>query len=140
MRILHLQRQQRVSHSFSSHIITRNTVKQRTNQKVSAVLTPKLSKQHFAFPQINIPLKRTYTTPVQSDQTSKNPETIPSEGPLFLWEHLVNTGKIKRDAHQRTIVKQLQDLYNSIQDYQPKRIEFSKEETSFVPQVKTIFP
>lgn len=50
--------------------------------------------------------------------------------PIRRYEHLVETGGLRADPHQRTIIEKLQRLWTDLKDYDPGDIPNQSEEIS----------
>ncbi len=93
-------------------------------------------------------LKSTTTNPSRTATSTYFSETISSEnitytqhlssktsrvkrqerpGPLSAYDSLIQQGELNDDAHQRTIVKSLQDLFDKISGYRPAEPGFFKK-------------
>lgn len=50
--------------------------------------------------------------------------------PITRYDHLIETGVLKADSHQRTIIEKLQRLWGDLKDYDPGEIPSQTEEIS----------
>lgn len=50
--------------------------------------------------------------------------------PISRYDHLIETGVLKPDSHQRTIIEKLQRLWTDLKDYDPGEIPTQTEELS----------
>lgn len=58
--------------------------------------------------------------------------------PITRYDHLIDTGVLKADEHQRTIIKKLQRLWTDLKDYEPGELPPQSEQIQ--PSFVSLFP